>query len=179
MHSLHDNDGMDDIALLRTSDGPLYLSRCHLCCGITSELLTPEGELPQPADARDFVEHRGCRQEWSLYSPEGRLRCVVRSPHATRRKASKGLWVWIGSANGTNETTLFEQRYEVSGSYLSWSTRWVSSDEVTVDVYGNGPRDNPYWREDTPHRDLATFRFYRDTQSGRFVESNQAAGQRP
>ena len=179
MHSLHDNDGMDDIALLRTSDGPFYLSRCHLCCGITSELLTPEGELPQPADASDFIERKAPKQEWSLYSPDGRLWCAVRSPHATRRKASKGVWAWIGSASGTNETTLFERRYEVSGSYLSWTTRWVSSNEVAVNVYDNGPRDNPYWPKGPPPRDLATFRFSRDSKSGRFVESNLATGQKP
>ena len=179
MHSWHDNDGMDDIALLRTSDGPFYLSKHHLCCGITSDLLMPGGDNPQPADARDFIERRGQRQEWSLYSPDGRLRCAVRSPYADRRKASKGVWVWIGRGNGTNETTLLEHRYEVPGAYLSWTTRWVSGDELVVNVYDYGPGGTPYMYENAPHRDITTFRFCRDTQSGQFVEGNQAAGRKP
>ena len=173
MHSVHENDGMDDMALLRTSEGSFYLRRWHLCCGIASDLLPPGGEAPPPADAEEFIEHRARLQEWTLFSPDGCLRCVVRSPHADRKKPSKGVWVWIGSTVGTNETTLFERRYVVSGSYVSWSTRWVSTNEVLVDVFDYGPDRSPYMYKDLPRRGITTLTFYRGDQSGRFIEKRQ------
>jgi hypothetical protein len=173
MHSWHENDGMDDIALLRTSEGSFYLSRCHLCCGITSELRPSDGETTRPADAKDFIERRARRQEWTLFSPDGCLRCAVRSPYAYHKRPSKGIWVWIGSAVGTNETTLLQRRYVVSGTDVSWDTRWVSTNELAVDVFDYGPNRSLHTYEYPPRRDITTLTFCRDDQTGRLVEKQQ------
>ena len=106
------------------SDGNFYLSEAHFCVGI-GELLSSEGDRdpnsPRPADAQDFLAHYGNFQGWALLASKEELPwCVVSCPdcEATRTQ-KKLLWVWIASGTGTNQTTLFEKRYKIAGSYIS------------------------------------------------------------
>lgn len=72
LHSWHANDGMGDIALMKTSDGPVYFSDFHFCGGITTDMeLQPNGEIKtRPRDAKDFLKHYANRQSWRNFSVE-------------------------------------------------------------------------------------------------------------
>jgi hypothetical protein len=58
IHSIHANDGMGDIALLRGSDGVLYWSQFHFCGGIISDFRDSLNlrESGRPENLKDFLE---------------------------------------------------------------------------------------------------------------------------
>ncbi len=170
-------DGMGDLALLRLSDGRLYFSKLHYCCGITDTMPYSDTEqLPQPADAADFLTGVGRCQQWILLSSDYRLRCTVVCPDADRPiKNKKSLWISISDSDAGNETSLFERRYTFSGSFIAWSTRWDSNENVTVDVFDciRNPMMQSVNESDMPTNHLATLEFHRDKQTGRFTDGQQ------
>jgi hypothetical protein len=58
-HTFHDSTKIGDIALLRTSDGVLYVSHFHFCIGETEYY-----GWPQPRDFSSFLEIFGAKQGW-------------------------------------------------------------------------------------------------------------------
>jgi hypothetical protein len=189
-HSWHRNDGLDDIAVLKMPDGNFYLSRCHFCLGIQAEtvsrhatspvpadgkdileVLSERGDHSQPADAKDFLDNGARWQGWYLFSRDGKLQCIVRSPHEDHRQQAKGLWVWIGMLEGTNSKTLFQKRYTISaGREMSWTANWTSDDEINLDVLDYGGNSPRMMGVDFPKRLLTTLIFQRDKQNGMYLE---------
>jgi hypothetical protein len=190
MRSVHDNDEMDDIAVLKMPDGTFYLSRCHFCLGIQAETvsrhatnpvpvdgqdileaLSERGDHSQPSDAKDFLENGARWQGWYLFSRDGKIQCIVRSPYEDHRREKKGLWVWIGAVDGTTNKTLLQKTYSILADRdMTWTANWSSDDEITLDVFdyrGNSPT---MMGEDYPKRLLTTLIFQRDKQSGMFLE---------
>ena len=68
MHSLHSEDGMRDMALLRGADGALYYSHFHFCCGMTDDFKDPmqSPNIPRPKDLKEFLEKYAT--SWRPYS---------------------------------------------------------------------------------------------------------------
>lgn len=186
-HSVHNDDSMDDIAILKTPNDGFYLSGYHMCMGIQAATATKRDKIrddtdseesvyaardhSQPANSKDFLENGARWQGWYQFSRDGNLQCIVRSPHEDHRSTTKSLWVWIGSVTETNSTMLFEKRYSIaSGRDMTWTANWASDNEITLDVFdyfGNSPM---MMGHDFPKRLLATMIFQRDKQSGMFTE---------
>ncbi len=79
--------------------------------------------------------------------------------------------VWISTSEGTNRLTLFDRRYEVSGSHVSWATHWLPNDCVAVDVYDySGDSLGGEYPLSTRSNHLMSLSFRRDTQTGRFTD---------
>ncbi|HWI59239.1 MAG TPA: hypothetical protein VNZ22_18575 [Bacillota bacterium] len=174
MHSVHDPDGMDDMAVLRFSDGSFHFSKLHFCGAIFAMQHPPDGTGPQPADASDFLQRAAKLQDWNLLSPDGHVWCVVLSDRTGRwGKFRKALWVWIGSFDGPKETTLFEHRYGVSGSYVSWNIQWASTTALQIHVFNYG-NSSPFREYDSPTHvvtnHLLTLHFQQDPQTGKFTQ---------
>lgn len=189
-HSWHSDDGMDDIAVLKMPDGNFYLSRYHFEFGIKMETLSLPVRLAdsldakhpietasllgghsQPADAKDFLEFGARWQGWYLFSRDGKLQCIVRSPHEDNQQQAKGLWVWIGMPEGTIGKTLFQKRYSIAaGREMRWAANWISDDEIVLDVFDYGDASPMMMGEDLPAHPLTTLVFERNKQSGMFLE---------
>jgi len=176
LHTIHNGEAVGDTSVLRTSDGDFYLSETHFCVGI-GELLSSESDRdpnsPRPADAQDFFEHYGNFQGWAmLASKDQQPRCVVSCPdRENTRSEKKPLWVWIAGGKGTNQTTLFEKRYSIAGSYVSWSITWFSNECCVVDVYDYGRNNSPRVdREACRSNHITSLSFRRNLQTGKFTE---------
>ena len=186
-HSWHRNDGLDDIAVMRMPNGNFYLSRYHFESGIAVETLSQRakaagsdtrdgnGTYPifggQPADAKDFLNNGARWQGWYLFSRDGKLQCIVRSPHEDNGRDAKGLWVWIGVVEGAAKKTLFQKKYSIlAGRDMVWTSNWTSDDEIVLDVFDYGDASPMMMGEDLPARSLAALIFERDKQSGMFLE---------
>lgn len=189
-HSWHRNDGMDDMTVLKMSDGIFYLSRYHFESGIQNDTLSRpikgaesgasdavetasliSDHPPQPANVKDFLENGGRWQGWYRFSRDGKLQCIVRSPYEDHRLEKKGLWVWIGTFEETGSQTLFQKRFFVSASRdMTWTANWTSDDEITLDVFDYGGNSPRMMGVDFQKRLLATLIFQRDQQSGKFTE---------
>jgi hypothetical protein len=59
MHSVHANDGMDDLGLMRSSSGNFYFSHFHFCGGFNSDFrdLQNLAEKGCPRDVQDFLKN--------------------------------------------------------------------------------------------------------------------------
>jgi hypothetical protein len=177
IHTIHDGKDVGDTTVLRTSDGNYYLSHLHFCVGIIEDMeasLSLNKSSPPPADAKDFIEHFGKRQEWNLMAKDNRLWCVInfpREPHYEQGK--KTFWVWIVSNEGTNQVTIFDRRYVVTGSYVSWNTHWFTNDSLAIDVYDHGQDVSPRMYPESGQSNLITsLTLFRDRGTGKFTEKN-------
>jgi hypothetical protein len=186
-HSVHADDSMDDIAILKAPNGGFYLSGYHMCMGIEAATVTKRDKIPddtgsgesvygfrdhsQPANAKDFLENGAKWQGWYQFSRDGKLQCIVRSPHQDHRLSAKSLWVWIGAVTETNSAMLFEKRYSIaSGRDMTWTANWASDSEITLDVFDYAGNSPTMMGHDFPKRLLVTLIFQRDQQSGKFTE---------
>lgn len=172
-HSVHAMDGLGDLAVLRLSDGRLYFSKLHYCCGMT-DMMQPSGpeQLPQAEDAEDFLAGTGRYQQWTLLSSGERLLGMVICPEADRPHGrKKSLWVVIIDPKGGNQRPRFERRYTFSGNFLAWTTQWNSDDDLAVVVFDNNRSPMMVSGDESvlPTNYLATLRFHRDRQTGRFT----------
>jgi hypothetical protein len=132
--------------------------------------------IPQPADAQDFLVNCGRFQQWSLLSPDGRVRCAVICRRAdSGGKPERALWVSISAGDRNRETNLFEHCYTVSGYFIAWTTRWNSSDDLTIEVFSHyrNPMHNSSDQEQSPTNHLATLEFHRDPQTGKFSDTKR------
>lgn len=71
-HTIHDSERVGDVALLRSSNGTLFMSRFHFCTGeyeyfvlgsVPGEADVSEGK---PADIQHFIQRFGKRHDWNL-----------------------------------------------------------------------------------------------------------------
>jgi hypothetical protein len=190
MHSVHSDNSMDDIAILKAPNGGFYLSSYHFCMGIEAATIPgPDNNRAgvdsadiaerfyknwghsQPSDAKDFLENGARWQGWYRFSLDGKHQCIVRSPYEDHRREKKGLWVWIGAVSETNSSMLFEKQYSIaSGRDMTWTANWASDNEITLDVFDYFGKSPIMMGEDLPARPLATMVFQRDQQSGMFTE---------
>jgi len=168
LHTIHDDPAVGDTSVLRTSDGDYYLSGCHFCLGLPIMY-----QVPQPANVQEFLAQYGQAQGWTLFATQAEgTWCVVSCPEGgSKRTRNKRLWVWISSGNGTNRTTLFEQRHTIAGSYISWSARWPSNECCVVDIYDYGrDRSAREYPESLRSNHLASFTYRLDQPTRKFVE---------
>ena len=96
-------------------------------------------------------------------------------PEADRpRGRKKSLWVVITDPKAGIQTPRFERRYAFSGNFLAWTTQWTSDDDLAVVVFDNNrsPMMVSGNESGLPTNYLATLRFHRDKQTGRFAEVN-------
>ena len=176
IHTVHHGKEVGDIAILRLADNRYYSSKLHYCSGGLSSLLPrsdPDGIAPRPADAQDFLDNIGKRQQWNLLSPEGRLRCAIICPNADRRRTKrKVLWVSINTGDASGDTNLFERRYSFPGNHLAWKTHWNSDESLVLSVfdYAVSPMTRPSYHPEQRSNHLATLEFHRNKQTGRFTE---------
>jgi len=169
IHTSHACDRMGNMALLRTDDGILYLSKLHYCGGIADWMASPRDDLPRPANAVEFLSVRGRYQEWNRLSPDGRVACIIRSPDEKRNRVT----IWIGRADGPHLTTFLDEQYQVPRFAVAWSTYWLSNERVNVEFYNYNGRDvlsvfEP--DENPPSNHIATLAFHLDHKSGRFTD---------
>jgi hypothetical protein len=81
-------------------------------------------------------------------SPDGRLTLAV-SSHGASRKAyvdttKKRVYVWVMTNVKEKPETLFRGEYAFTGADLTWSTRWHSPQDVSVEFYDFGDRISEY-----------------------------------
>src|SRR5258707_10181284 len=50
-------------------------------------------------------------------------------------KSKKKIWISIATREGMNSGVLFEKRYVLTGSDITWETRWLSDEAVSVVFY--------------------------------------------
>lgn len=133
VHSVHDSDGLADMALLRGSDGRLFFSTKHFCSGNISMELT-DSNLPAPADLEEFLRKRAARQEWQPFPDgEGQVRCLViqhPGPSLLRPKTSRN-WVWISVNEAGKSRTLLAQPFKVHRG-LSWESEGTPTNAARV-----------------------------------------------
>lgn len=173
IHTSHACDGLGNMALLRTKDGTLYLSKLHFCVGIADWMVPATNDPPRPADATEFLAVYGKYQQWNRLSPDGRLACVIRSPDVERFREKRRVWVWIGRTGGPNRTTLLDEQYQVPRSAVAWSTHWISDERLNVEFYNYNGRDllsvfDP--DEDVSSNHIATLAFHLDHNTGKFTD---------
>ena len=58
-HTFHESERIGDVALLRTSDGGLYISHFHFCVGVTEYV-----GRPRPQNIQDFLRKYGGVHGW-------------------------------------------------------------------------------------------------------------------
>jgi hypothetical protein len=179
VHTLHDGEDIGDTTVLRTSDGALYLSKTHFCTGIRDLMLPRDdpGHTPRPADMKDFIERYAKYQGWNLFAPGSRLWCLVNNQGFTdSRNHKEALWVWIGSSEKSEHGTLFKRCYQVTGTYVTWTTSWLPNGEIRVDVFDYGPGTTPFMGLGNPDRlqsnHLASIGLHRDGDAGIFTDKN-------
>ena len=173
IHNIHSGDGVGDIVILRLAENSYYSSK--LAHGLRSLLPRPDGISPRPADALDFLDNIGKRQQWNLFSPDGRLTCAVICPDADRmRTTRKVLWVSINTGDASGDTNLFERRYSFTGKHLAWKTHWNSDESLVLSIfdYADSPMLRPWYYPDQRSNHLATLEFYRNKETGRFIEKH-------
>ena len=175
IHTIHKGEDVGDTTVLRTSEGAFYLCHTHFCTGITKLMHpSPFDEQPcaQPLDAKDFFENVGRLQGWNLINIDNQLWFVINVPREPDKElGKKPFWVWIASVEGTNQITLFENRYTVSGNYVSWNTHWLTNDFLVVDVYDYGTgRSAGMYPESLRSNHIKSLTFFRDKQTGKFTE---------
>jgi len=80
--------------------------------------------------------------------------------------------VWIRRGPYTNEITLFSQRYKFVGADLDGDAKWISTNEVVMQVYDYPDGVSSYDAEKTGalSNHIATLTFHLDQKSGKFVE---------
>lgn len=171
INTIHDDEAIGDIAVLRSSDGALYYSTQHYCVGIT-EWMEPEftGEVnpAPPSNLRDYLAHYGRAQRWNTLASDDGLWCLLTCPYARGR--SKQLFVWLSEVNGTNRSTLLDYHCKVKGSHISWATHWLSNDCVTVDIYDySDERLGGAYPATTKSNYIKSLSFRRDKHTGRFA----------
>ncbi len=112
-------------------------------------------------------------------SPDGQLRLAVKSRGVYQRpyheRTRKVIEISVRRAGGAAQRPLFQQRYRIVGSDVSWHTQWLSPSNVVVQLfdYGDGVRrlaapTHP------PERPIRTIRFRVDRQSGNVTEDTSA-----
>lgn len=112
-------------------------------------------------------------------SPDGQLRLAVKSRGAYQRpyhdRTRKVIEISVRRAGATTQPPLFQERYRIVGSAVSWHTQWLSPSNVAVQLfdYGDGVQrfaasTNP------PERTIRTIRFRVDRQSGNVTEDKSA-----
>ena len=148
------------------------MSQTHFCTGIT-EMMRPrpdlESSLSAPSDEKDFLEGYGRLQGWHLVTSNGLPWCVVTVEDAMNvRIREKPVRVWISSGDGFNRTTLLDHTCTVSGSYVSYATRWPTKASLTIDFfdYYNSPRNYP---DDLRSNYLCSITLKQDPQTGMFT----------
>lgn len=176
-HTIHEGNDVGDVAVLRTSDGLFYVSHTHFCAGITGLMEpSPYDEEPcaQPADAGNFLAGVGRFQGWNLASQDNRLWCVINLAREPRYSpGKKPFWVWITKGKGTNQVTLVDRRYVVTGNYVSWSTHWLTNDGLVIDVYDYGKDRTPrIYPESVKSNHITSLTFQWDKQTDKFVEKD-------
>jgi hypothetical protein len=182
IHTSHQRGRIDDTAVLRDSEGNLYVGRRHLCGGIT-EWMAPnpllgffglEIQPDRPVDMENFLATYGRLQGWTLFGGEGRPWCVISCPEGAmrfREGKEKSLWLWVSEGSGTNRTTLFDRRYSIAGHYVCGTPHWLSNDCLTVDVYDYGPdRARKYNPDDRLSNHITSMILTRDKPTGKFME---------
>lgn len=175
IHTTHAEDGLGNMALLRTDDGALYLSKLHYCVGIGEWMVPTISELPQPASAGEFLSGLGKYQEWNRLSSDGRVACVIRKLDMERTQNSYRIWIWIGRMDGSSQAALLDEQYVIPRSYLAWSTHWVSNERVEVDFYNyNGKSLQSVLDpdEDLSSNHLSTFTFHLDHNTLKFTDKD-------
>lgn len=183
IHTGHQRGGIDDTAVLRDSEGDLYVGRRHLCAGITewmspnplSDFFFSEVQPARPVDMEDFLATYGKLQGWTMFGGEGRPWCVISCPEGImrfREGKDKPLWLWVSEGSGTNRTTLFERRYSIAGHYVCGTTHWLSNDCLKIDVYDYGPdRARKYDPDARLSNHITSVILTRDKMTGKFSES--------
>ena len=173
LHTMHGCDGGGDVALLRTSDGSLYMSHMHFCAGIAEEIQSsPDTNTLRPADISDFLIHHAVAQRWRLVAHTNELWCVVNAAEEDFRH-DKRLWIWISTADGTNRITLCDQQQKLRSNFASWTPRWISSDTLQIDLFDLGPLP-PRSIAPAPAESnfVSSLIYKRDPESGKFKQVN-------
>jgi hypothetical protein len=172
INSIHDGPDVGDIAVLRTSEGAFYYSNQHYCAGITESMDPMPGakeEIAAPSDLKDFLEHDARPQRWNAFAPGNGLWCILSCPRL--RGSKKPISVWISTGEGTNRSTLWDRRYEVSASRVSWATHWSSNDSVAVDIYDYSDTSlGGAYALSTKSNCVMSLSFGRDNQTGQFTD---------
>lgn len=106
-------------------------------------------------------------------SPDGDARFCLTVHGAYGRaytdRTRKLLDVWIGRGPYTNEVTLFSQRYKFVGADLWGDIKWISSNDVVMQVYDYPDGVSRYDAPRTSNH-IATLTFQLDQKSGKFFE---------
>jgi len=109
-------------------------------------------------------------------SPDGKFPLAVGVDGAAGRayvdKTKKSAWIWIGSGNSTNSVSLFQREYVLTGSDMTWETRWSSPDTVSVEFYdwGDGVSNYNNMNHMTASNHIARLSFVFDKTTGKFIE---------
>jgi hypothetical protein len=112
-------------------------------------------------------------------SPDGQLRLSVTSHGAYRHayvdKTKKEIWVSVWRTSAQTQTPLFQQRYRLVGSDVSWDTRWLSPSNVLVRFFDYGDGVTSYdVPTNAPTHQIRAIRFRLDAQTGKVSEDKDA-----
>jgi hypothetical protein len=109
-------------------------------------------------------------------SPDGKFSLAVgvdgARGHVYVDRTRKTIWIWIGSGNATNSTTLFEHSYILTGAAIAWETHWSANDAVSVKLYdwGDGVSNYRNSKGMTTSNHIALLSFGLERSTGKFTE---------
>jgi hypothetical protein len=80
----------------------------------------------------------------------------------------------VVAVSGKPGKDLLEKKYHIRGSDVCWDATWEKNDNVTVSLYDYGLGVSFYnaRKNGTPKREIQTFHYIFDPESGRFVEES-------
>ena len=118
----------------------------------------------------------GCSRTYLTHggrSPDGQTEMVLTCHGGVWRAymdtSRKLVDVWIGPLD--NSRTLFSHRYKYTGADIYWHISWSSLDAVGVDLYDyGGVLASEGAKVGAASNHIAKLEFYKDKQTGKFIE---------
>lgn len=103
--------------------------------------------------------------------------CLGVTSHGASAKAyvdntKKRIWITISNQNTTNSSTLFQQRFVLTGSDIDWDTHWASDEAVSIDFFdwGEGVSNYRNNKHLAASNYIASFSFALDRATGKFTQ---------
>jgi hypothetical protein len=157
----------------------LLISTVVCCIGCVSTYMAGSDESPdgkyvvfghiRGAGGRAYIDDTG-KTVFITIETKGTLRPTIVTNYQNCANVSGN----VVAVSGESGKPLLEKKYRIRGSDVCWDAAWGKDDDVTVSLYDYGTGVSSYdaRKNGTPKREIQTFHYMLDSESGRFVEQS-------